>query len=472
VTASIRSDLLKWLIAPLVVINFIGALMIYMLAWGPAQDALDNNLAEAAYDLQAHLRLNGDRVELDLSDQAERILRINRTDEVFYVVRDAAGNTIAGDIDFPVFAPYTATQMAVPFMSNVRQFHVRAVALRTEVGEHQIWIGVAETLTKRRQIQSRILFALVGLETLLLVASLAIIWFAVSEGLFPLQRVRNLLDERNAGDLSAVEEKDMPSELRPLLGAINGLLGRVHKFGRERQAFLADIAHQLRTPLAGFKTQLEVLSHRHDRDPDVERSTALMMASADRMIRQTNQLLSLARAEPSQFEQRRMELVELDKLMTESIQHFVQEADKKAIDIGFELQPASVMGDRFLLRDMIDNLVDNAIRYSGPAAEITVACRCDVGDDVVRLIVEDTGPGIPPADREKVFDRFFRLSDKEHGSGLGLAIVRDIAKDHQAAVSLESGADGKGTRITVVFPSAKPAVSDMKDKAAPVHQRA
>lgn len=469
-TASIRSDLLKWLIAPLVVINFIGALLIYMLAWGPAQDALDDNLAEAAYDLQAHLRLNGGRVELDLSDQAERILRVNRTDEVFYVVRDAAGNTIAGDIDFPAFAPYTASQKAVPFMSNVRQSHVRAVALRAEVGEHSIWIGVAETLSKRRQIQSRILFALVGLETLLVVASLAIIWFAVSEGLFPLQRVRHLLDKRSAGDLSSVEEKDMPSELRPLLGAINGLLGRVHKFGRERQAFLADIAHQLRTPLAGFKTQLEVLNARHHHDPDVARSTSLMMASADRMIRQTNQLLSLARAEPSQFEQRRMELVELDKLVTESIQHFVQEADKKSIDIGFELQPASVMGDRFLLRDMIDNLVDNAIRYSGPSAEITVAC---VGtDELVRLIVEDTGPGIPAADREKVFDRFFRLSDKEHGSGLGLAIVRDIAKDHRAAVSLESGAGDKGTRITVEFPSAKPAAVEMPGTPASSDERA
>lgn len=452
-TASIRSDLLKWLITPLVVINFIGALLIYMLAWKPAQDALDDNLAEAAYDLQAHLRLDGDRIKLSLSDQAERILRVNRTDEVFYVVRDISGNHIAGDVDFPAFAPYTASRKPVPFMSNIRHLHIRAVALRTELGEHLVWIGVAETLTKRRQIQSRILLALLGLEALLVVASLAIVWFAVSEGLFPLQHVRNLLDTRSADDLSALDEKDMPAELRPLMGAINGLLGRVHKFGRERQSFLADIAHQLRTPLAGFKTQLEGLLARHHHDADVSRSAGLMMASADRMIRQTNQLLSLARAEPSQFERRRMEPVELHKLMAESIQHFVQEADKKAIDIGFELQPAQVMGDRFLLRDMIDNLVDNAIRYSGPSAVITVGCVRD--GDAVHVVVEDTGPGIPEAERENVFSRFFRLSDKEHGSGLGLAIVRDIAKDHRAEIVLESGAGGTGTRFTVKFPASK-----------------
>ncbi|WP_225984790.1 sensor histidine kinase [Noviherbaspirillum aerium] len=459
-TASIRSDLLKWLITPLVVINFIGALLIYMLAWGPAQDALDDNLAEAAYDLQAHVRLNGNRIELDLSDQAERMLRVNRTDSLFYVVRDISGNTIAGDADFPPFAPYTASQKAVPFMSNIGYMHIRAVALRAEIGGHPIWIGVAETLTKRRQIQSRILFALIGLETLLVVASLAIVWFAVSEGLFPLQRVRQMLDKRSADDLSAVDEKDMPAELRPLLDAINGLLGRVHKFGRERQAFLADIAHQLRTPLAGFKTQLEVLSARQHHDPDVARSTGLMMASADRMIRQTNQLLSLARAEPSQFEQRTMALVELDKLMIESIQHFVQEADKKAIDIGFELQPASVMGNRFLLQDMIDNLVDNAIRYSGPSSRITVACVNDKSDGDVRIIVEDNGPGIPAADREKVFDRFFRLSDKTQGSGLGLAIVKDIANAHHAAVVLDTGACGKGTRVTIRFTRENAGMSD------------
>ncbi|MEC4721684.1 sensor histidine kinase [Noviherbaspirillum sp. CPCC 100848] len=452
-TASIRSDLLKWLITPLVVINFIGALLIYMLAWGPAQNALDDNLAEAAYDLQAHLRLEGDRIKLSLSDQAERILRVNRTDEVFYVVRDISGDHIAGDVDFPAFAPYTASQRPVAFMSNIRHLHIRAVALRTELGGHLVWIGVAETLTKRRQIQSRILLALLGLETLLVVASLAIVWFAVSEGLFPLHHVRNILDKRSADDVSALDEKDMPAELRPLMGAINGLLGRVHKFGGERQSFLADIAHQLRTPLAGFKTQLEGLIARHRHDADVSRSAGLMMASADRMIRQTNQLLSLARAEPSQFEQRRMERVELHKLMAESIQHFVQEADKKAIDIGFELQPAHVMGDRFLLRDMIDNLVDNAIRYSGPSAVITVGCARD--GDAVRVVVEDNGPGIPEADRENVFSRFFRLSDKEHGSGLGLAIVRDIAKDHRAEIALESGAGGKGTRVTVKFPALK-----------------
>jgi two-component system sensor histidine kinase TctE len=452
-TTSIRADLLKWLIAPLVVINLVGALLIYMLAWSPAQDALDQNLVDAVHDLRAHIKLADGKISLDLSDQADRMLRVNQVDSVFYAVRDLGGVTLAGDTDFPPFLLFAGRNNdPIAYMSNLRDRHVRVVAMKVVVAEQHLWIGVAETLTARRQIQSRILLALVGLEAVLFIASLAIVWFAVTESLFPLQKIRSRLDTRHVSDLTPTEEHDMPTELRPLVRAINGLLARAQDDSRARQSFLADIAHQLRTPLAGFKAQLELLRTSQGLNREAEQSAQLMTGSVDRMIRQTNQLLSLARAEPGQVENKRFETVELDKLMAESIQHFVQEADKKNIDIGFELQPARIMGDRFLLRDLVDNLVDNAVRYCYANGRITVKCFQEPG--IVTIVVDDSGPGVPVGDREKIFKRFIRLDDKTSGTGLGLAIVHDIATVHDARIGIENGPEDKGTRFAVRFKAA------------------
>jgi two-component system sensor histidine kinase TctE len=176
---------------------------------------------------------------------------------------------------------------------------------------------------------------------------------------------------------------------------------------------------------------------------------AMMLASTERMIRQTNQLLALARAEPSQFQKTRLYPVELDKLVQESIQHFVEEADKKQIDLGFELAPLTIAGDRFLLRDLIDNLVDNAIRYTQPGGRVTVSCHAAEGRGLLQ--VEDDGPGIPSNELDMIFSRFYRLNNDVAGSGLGLAIVRDIVTDHDAELKVGPGSDGRGTVFSVSF---------------------
>jgi two-component system sensor histidine kinase TctE len=206
----------------------------------------------------------------------------------------------------------------------------------------------------------------------------------------------------------------------------------------------------LRTPLAGLTTQLEWLQRGEAGRDESARSLALMMSSAQRMIRQTNQLLALARAEPGQFERARLYPLALDKLVGESVQHFVEQADMKEIDLGFDLSPVAIGGDSFLLRDLIDNLVDNAIRYTPPRGRVTVSCRA--AGRIGVLTVEDDGPGVPAAERELVFSRFYRLSHDTRGSGLGLAIVRDIAADHGAWIGLDAGPGGRGTVFSVHFP--------------------
>ncbi|TFW29634.1 sensor histidine kinase [Duganella callida] len=302
----------------------------------------------------------------------------------------------------------------------------------------------ADALRKRAQVREAVLRTLILLAIVFALACVALIWFSVTNGLRPLNRLRAELNAREGDDLAPIAA-DVPYELEPVVSAFNGLLAKVGEGAQARQDFLANVAHQLRTPLAGLNTQLEWLAARHT-EADTAQSIGLMRSATGRMIRQTNQLLALARAEPQHFAKARLEPLALDALVAEAVQVFVDQAGRKAIDLGFDLLPATITGDRFLLRDLIDNLIDNAIRYTPARGTVTVSCAGKV------LTVEDNGPGIPPAQREQVFNRYVRLDDKTHGSGLGLAIVRDIAIVHGASLTISAPASGHGAVFTVKFP--------------------
>ncbi|MFC5473896.1 sensor histidine kinase [Paraherbaspirillum soli] len=446
---SIRMSLLKWLIVPLLMVNLVGAGLTYWLAWIPAQIAFDQSLADAGWALIPRLRESGGQVEIALSQQAEQVLRVDHFDAIYLVVRNGQGRLLAGDADFPALPEKEALNDPSTYDDLMRGEPIRVMALKTRIGNESISIGVAETLRKRTHIRSVILLALVALETVLTMVLIAIIWIAVSKGLLPLKKMQGDLDSRSHDDLSPLDEQNAPRELSPLLKAINALLDKLQIDAKAQQNFLANVAHQLRTPLAGFRTQLEWLLQKHAQEAETAHSIALMASSTERMIRQTNQLLTLARAEPSKFEKERLAVVDLNKLVEESIQHFVEEADKKNIDLGFNLNPTRVMGDQFLLRDLIDNLIDNAIRYSPRDGRVTV--HTIQGKDGGIFSVEDTGPGIASSEQELIFNRFYRLDDNVAGNGLGLAIVRDITKDHGARITVEP-ATGGGTIFSVYFP--------------------
>jgi two-component system sensor histidine kinase TctE len=447
---SIRVSLLKRLLLPLLLINLVGAGFTYWLAWRPTQIAYDQSLADAAWALLPTLQQRGDGISVNLSHQAEQVLRLDHFDSIYFVVRNARGDTLAGDDDFPPLRTPQSLDEPEAYDSRMRGEAIRVIALAALVGNEPVTIGVGETLWKRIGVRSGGNFAgLLLLDLSLTFISIAVVSFGVTRGLGPLQAMRASLDARKPDDLAPLPADQLALELAPVASAINQLLDRVRQVSRSQQEFLANAAHQLRTPLAGLKTQLEWLQRGEAGREETARSLGLMMSSAERMIRQTNQLLALARAEPGQFEKARLYPLALDKLVEESIQHFVEEADKKGIDLGFDLSPVTNAGDRFLLRDLIDNLVDNAIRYSPPQGQVTVSCRAVDGTGV--LTVEDNGPGIPAAERELVFSRFYRLSNDTRGSGLGLAIVRDIATDHGARIVLGSRPDGKGTAFSVQF---------------------
>ncbi len=450
--ASIRINLLKWLIVPLLFINFIGAGLTYWLAWSPAQTAFDQGLADTAWALKSRLRGtdNFGKIVIDLPPQAEQVLRVNHFDLLYITVRDSAGKTMIGDSDFPPLQPPASLDEPLAYDGAMKGEAIRVISLKTKIGLETISIGVAETDRKRTEIRAKIFFTLLLLEGFVTLILVGIVWLAVTKGLLPLKKMQSDLDARNYNDLSSVREDDVALELRPVVNAVNGLLSKVQMDASARQNFLANVAHQLRTPLAGLKTQLEWLIHKHVNDQETAQSGKLMLSSTERMIRQTNQLLVLARAEPGQFENVALESVELNKLIEESVQHFVEMASRKKIDLGYELHSIKVLGDQFLLRDMIDNLIDNAIRYTPEYGAVTVSCVHRSGQNV--FSVEDSGAGIAPSERALIFNRFYRLSDQVAGNGLGLAIVRDIAKDHNAEIVLSAGIAGKGTTFSVYFP--------------------
>ncbi len=446
--SSIRLRLLRWLIGPILLVNLIGASLTYMLAWVPAQLAFDQSLADAAVALEARVRADGGPATVDLPKQAEQVLRADADDAFYFVVRSNAGRVLSGDADFP--QPAAAQQGA--YDGQMRGEPIRLSFRSMRAGDEVIQIGVAQTMRKRLQVRSAIVRALLLLETLFSLALVGLIWLSVTNALQPLARLRASLHRRADDDLAPIDGALVPLELAPVVGAFNELLDKVQTGARKQHDFLADVAHQLRTPLAGFQLQLEWLAARHAGDAGTVHSVGLMGLSNERMIRQVNQLLALARAEPSHFEKARLEALDLAPLVGQVVQYFVDQASKKGIDIGFDLHPTPVAGDSFLLRDLIDNLVDNAVRYTPAHGTVTVRCYLDGACGM--LVVEDSGPGIAPHQRELVFERFVRLDDKSSGSGLGLAIVRDIATAHGAKVHIGSAEGGSGMLLSVRFPPA------------------
>jgi two-component system sensor histidine kinase TctE len=444
---SIRLRLLKWLIGPILLVNLSGAGMTYMLAWLPAQLAFDQGLADATGALAARLRSAADGVRVDLPREAEQVLRANDVDALYFSVRGAGGRLLAGDAALPDAQPGERAA----YDGRINGEPARMVFRTVFAAGETIRIGVAKTTRKRAEIRAATVRILVLLESLFTLTLVGLIWFSVTTGLLPLARMRADLTRREAGDLAPIDDAAVPFELAPVVGAINELLGKVQAGATAQHNFLADVAHQLRTPLAGFKLQLEWLAARHPHDADTIHSLQLMGLTNERMIRQVNQLLALARAEPSRFESKRLERLDLALLVEQVVQYFVDEAGKKQIDIGFELASAMVAGDSFLLRDLIDNLIDNAVRYTPPGGTVTVRCAAHGGGAL--LVIEDSGPGIAADMRSQVFQRFLRLDGGAGGSGLGLAIVRDIAHAHHAQIALGEHADQPGLVVTVSFPA-------------------
>jgi len=446
---SLRGHLLRLLLLPVAGILAVSSVAAYYLALDPATEAHDASLIDAGLALGERLRTSGGITTLDLPSAAEQVLRTDKYDTIFYVVRDPVGNAIAGDAGVPLPPARQRPQDSTLLYDTVyRGLKVRAATLLAPCAGQVCTIVVAETMRKRDRLVREILLGSVLPQALLAVLTLILVWFGVARGLLPLQRLSDEIGKRSARDLSPIGTEHVPEETRALVGALNQLLVRVEESNRNQQRFLANAAHQLRTPLAGLQAHAELALKAA---PASARSElAQVHAAAVRMARLANQLLALARAE-SGGPLEPPAKVELKGVVEGVADEWVHRAMERDVDLGFELQAATVQGDALLLREALGNLVHNALEYGARGGHVTVRTG-PLGERGALVEVEDDGPGIPAAERERVLERFYRAPGTPGtGSGLGLAIVQEIATAHGATLAIGAGAEGKGCRVTIRF---------------------
>lgn len=453
-TPSLRRKLLAWLLAPLLVLWAVGSVVAYFLAINFANVAYDRALFESTSSLAEQVRIVEDKAIVELPRAAMEILLADVHDKVYFKVTGRKGNLVSGDATLPI-----PTKAYVP---NIPLFHdgimhgdsVRIASLYIVLKEasdsRPILVQVAETLQKRHILANEILAGMVVPQLALILLAALIVWLGVGRGLSPLRQLREKIASRSHRDLRPVEELNAPQEVQPIVHAINELMGRLRTAIDAQQRFIADAAHQLRTPLAGLKAQIALALKETDAE-QLQRAFKQLNASSERTIRLVNQMLALARVEPGTDRLIESQRLDLDALAREAAREWAPLAIRKQIDLGYEEagQAVILQGDGLSLRMLLDNLIDNAIRYSPPGSRVTVRVT---GGDAKTLTVEDNGPGIPAALREQVFERFFRGSQDEEGSGLGLAIVREIIHLYQATITLDNPADGHGTLVRVAFP--------------------
>lgn len=456
---SLRAHLINWLLTPLFVLWLFSTIAGYVATLNYANKPYDQVLLQRAQAVGAQLRLGGGKERLDLDLKLPDGTSPTNPDKVFYTVSDRDGKKLAGNANLGRPLAYRGGKLEPMFRNGERDgAKTRNVSLVFyNADSKQLYqLYMAETIQQRQALIRGILANIVIPQLLLILIAVAAIWFALKQGLAPLERIRQEVSSRKRDDLGELDGSQAPEEVRPLIDAVNNLLDRLQLTMQAQKRFVADAAHQLRTPIAGLKTQSELALRTNDPE---QKQDALehIHTSTEHAIRLVNQLMVLARNEPGGQGTENFVLLDINRLAQECTANWIQTALEKNIDLGFDgaIAGEEVQGDATSLTEMLNNLIDNAIRYTQPGGHITVSVSTTTHGTV--LSVEDNGPGIDPQHRERVFERFYRvLGTGQSGSGLGLAIVAEVAKRHQATLRLDAGSGGKGTLISVRFPRQPP----------------
>lgn len=445
---SLKGRLLAWLLVPLVVVGVVATSGAYTFLQRRLTNAYDLDLGDIARALVPFVRVQDGGAVLTIEKQADAVLRADSTDNIYYSIVDDMGDVLAGEhaMPRPPFVPnttarfYDATYLGQP---------IRVAILRTLVDGHPVQIMAAETTRKRELAHRDALLSAFVPTALLSIAAVLAVLLGVRGGLRPVEELRRQLKSRSHLDLSPVEEPHAADELRPLVNELNQMLKRLDDAQEVQTHFIANAAHQLRTPIAGLMTQLELARGSDDRgkrDAHLVNATA----SATRLTRLAQQVLSLAAADPVSNPRVPEERCDLANIVKERAGEWLRRVNGRSVELEFELSPAPIRGSSVLVGELASNLVDNAARYG--AKTVTVVTRDGNGRSVLEVV--DDGPGIPVAERARIFERFRRLDNEStDGSGLGLAIVKEIAQRHRASIDVEDGRQGRGTCVAVSFPA-------------------
>lgn len=452
---SLRDHLMNWLLTPLFVLWLFSTIAGYVATLNYANKPYDMVLLERAQAVAELHRLGSGQERLDFRPVLPDGASPGMPDRVFYTVGDGAGNKLAGNADIARPLSHRGGKNGPQFGDGERggeKTRVVSLVFPGVDGERPLQLYMAETVHQRQALIRGILANIVIPQLLLILIAVGAVWYALKRGLAPLERLRREVSRRRRDDLSRLDETQAPSEVRPLIAAVNGLLERLNQLLQVQQRFVADAAHQLRTPFAGLKTQAE-LALREDDPARKQHALEFILTSARHGAHLVNQLLALARNEPGGRWEETFAPLELNQLAQDCTVRWVPMALEKHIDLGFEGMDvqAPLRGDADSLSEMLGNLIDNAIRYTPEGGRVTVGVGYELGGAVLR--VEDNGPGIPPEHRERVFERFYRvLGSGQSGSGLGLAIVAEVVKRHGATIFLGEGNNGAGLAVSVCFP--------------------
>ncbi len=465
---SLFGEILDWMLAPLLFVWPISIAFTHYFANSVASFPYDQSLREHVLAISRQVSFIDGQPQMALPSLAQLFLRSDETDNVYFHMLDQNGQLIAGDPELPV--PKMAGMLSKNEHSEVLfrddEYHGQSLRIAymslfeagAGLGNGQgVLIEVGETTEKRSQLANKIIASVILPQFVIIPLAVILVWFGLSQGLRPLTRLRDRIAARREADLSPIALRRIPEELRPLTEAFNSMLTRMQQNVTAQRRFIADAAHQMRTPLTGLKTQAQ-LAIRETDPAELRHALRQILNGADRASHLVDQLLALARAEASEHSQQTLVALDLDHLLREVVENWVVLALEKCIDLGYE--PAGsvlILGNAFLLREMINNLLDNALRYTPPGGRVTA--RVVAQGDFALLEIEDSGPGISDAESQRVFDRFYRVDGTDgEGSGLGLAIVREIAEVHQAAASLRPNnrdmeiGEPSGCVARIVFP--------------------
>jgi two-component system sensor histidine kinase TctE len=469
---SLFGEILDWMLAPLLFLWPISIILTYDVALHIANQPYDQALADQVRALSRQVLTASDgSVNVELSSSASRLLRSDTEDTIYYQITSDEGRLLAGDSEIPLPDEelMRGTGRIVFRDADIHGEDIRVAALAlggaAQARDRRVLVQVAETRNKRGSLSSRIVSGVLLPQFAIIPLAVLLVWFGLSRGIAPLGSLQALIRQRRPGDLSPIAPESVPEEVRPLIVAFNDMMARLDSLLHAQQHFIADAAHQMRTPLAGLKMQIELATS----EAEPEQMRAAMRRAwvgAERAARLINQLLSLARAEASSEKVHRFGHVDMVHLVRDSVSDCVPLALKKGIDLGVELRAEDgqlrLEGSEVLLRELLTNLVDNAIKYTPAGGRVTVSLQSGEASsealtDAAGLVlcVTDNGPGIPADERDKVFQRFYRvLGGAAEGSGLGLAIVREVVDLHGGTVQLHDNPAGAGLVVRVMFPVA------------------
>jgi two-component system sensor histidine kinase TctE len=483
---SLFGEILDWMLAPLLLLWPMSVALTWVVAQGIANGPYDRELGELARALGRQVRISAPvgapteagqlpQVVIELPEASAALLRSDDEDQIYYQVLGARGEFLSGDFDLPVPEDDGLPDTSLRFRDEtVHGLPVRVAYLWLPGpgvrAPPAALVQVASTLDKRSRLATEIIKGVILPQFIILPVAVVLVWFALTRGIQPLSDLQKRIRRRESTDLSPIEEHDVPDEVVPLVRAINDLLARLDRSIRTQKQFLADAAHQLKTPLAGLRMQAELAERQIDRGerdpPAMKHSLQQIARSSQRATHTVNQLLSMARAEDRE-QAMRLSQVDLAELTIDAVRDLVPQALDSGIDLGYEA-PAEgsdthLQGHAVLLGELVRNLLDNAVRYTPRGGAVTARVLTDPFGQVLVLQVEDSGPGIPVAERSQVFRPFYRsLGTEVDGSGLGLSIVQEVVHLHRAEITISDAhprprpGQGPGALFTVRFPLRAP----------------